>query len=427
MLVCDVPAKSWVLGTKGHNGFYSCSKCQIMGQTCKEGSKKKTVYFPGKSAPKRTDEDFKSYKYRGTYQIKDTIFNEVPQFGCVSNVPLDYMHLVCLGVTKKLLLAWLKGSKKVRLSKNSRIELTNRILDFYKHIPRDFSTRRPKKIKHILKTWKAHDYRQFLLYFGPVVLKDLLPKELYDHFLLLHVAISILANPSLSQDESFQDHAQKLLEKFVRDAEKHYSITFMSHNVHNLLHLVDDVKKYGALDVFGAFKFENFIGRVKKYVRKAELPLQQISRRLEELKNLKQSKSNKNAANVFSRTEKVCCAYGGENFVESAMMLKTQNSIIICADNCNDVIVLDSGNVLRCNEFRKNINNEWYVIGNLYANKHDLYTNSKSLHINFVDGQLEDEEKIYSINCIMAKACKLPFEKKFAIVPIIHTYNTFRN
>lgn len=127
MLVCDVPAKSYVLGTKGHNGFYSCSKCQIKGQTLssKEGSKKKTVYFPGESSEKRTDQDFKDNKYLGTYQNKATIFNEIPNFGCISKVPLDYMHLVCLGITKKLLLAWLQGPLKVRLSKKKKKTIHN--------------------------------------------------------------------------------------------------------------------------------------------------------------------------------------------------------------------------------------------------------------------------------------------------------------
>jgi len=27
LFICDAPAKSFILNTKGHSGFYSCSKC----------------------------------------------------------------------------------------------------------------------------------------------------------------------------------------------------------------------------------------------------------------------------------------------------------------------------------------------------------------------------------------------------------------
>jgi len=31
-LICDVPAKPFILGVKNHNGYYSCTKCIIEGK-----------------------------------------------------------------------------------------------------------------------------------------------------------------------------------------------------------------------------------------------------------------------------------------------------------------------------------------------------------------------------------------------------------
>lgn len=45
--------------------------------------------------------------------------------------------------------------------------------------------------------WKATELRQFVLYMGPVVLNGVLADELYNNFLLLSVAIHVLAQPSL--------------------------------------------------------------------------------------------------------------------------------------------------------------------------------------------------------------------------------------
>lgn len=46
--------------------------------------------------------------------------------------------------------------------------------------------------------WKATEFREFLLYTGPVVLRSVVSEEFYGHFLILHVAMSILASLVLS-------------------------------------------------------------------------------------------------------------------------------------------------------------------------------------------------------------------------------------
>lgn len=50
--------------------------------------------------------------------------------------------------------------------------------------------------------------------------------------------------------------------------------------------MAGDVQKYGALDVFSAFRFENHMSKLKKMIRKADKPLQQLSRRYSELENI---------------------------------------------------------------------------------------------------------------------------------------------
>ena len=38
---------------------------------------------------------------------------------------------------------------------------------------------------------------------------------------------------------------------------------YVSHNVHNLLHICDDVSNFGPLDSYSAFCFENYLGILK--------------------------------------------------------------------------------------------------------------------------------------------------------------------
>ncbi|CAN7938331.1 unnamed protein product, partial [Ixodes hexagonus] len=107
-LICDAPAKAYVLSIVHHNGYFSCTKCTAEGEALN-----RRQCFPEMNAELRTNESFRTRKqeehHRGT-----TLLETLP-IDLIRQVPLDYMHLVLLGVMKKLLLLWLKGPKKYRL------------------------------------------------------------------------------------------------------------------------------------------------------------------------------------------------------------------------------------------------------------------------------------------------------------------------
>lgn len=78
------------------------------------------------------------------------------------------------------------------------------------------------------------------------------------------------------------NYADELLNEFVKDFETVYEKQYISQNVDNLLHLCSDVRKFGSLDKFSAFRFENYMSSIKKIIRKGEKPFQQIARRYAE-------------------------------------------------------------------------------------------------------------------------------------------------
>jgi len=41
-------------------------------------------------------------------------------------------------------------------------------------------------------------------------------------------------------------------------------VYIMFHDVHGLIHIVEDAKKFGILDYFSAFKYENYLQTFKK-------------------------------------------------------------------------------------------------------------------------------------------------------------------
>lgn len=70
--------------------------------------------------------------------------------------------------------------------------ISNFLNDNNKGLPVEF-VRQPRDLKCLL-SYKASEYRSFLLYLGPVALKGVLEDEKYDNFLTLNVAMSILLN-----------------------------------------------------------------------------------------------------------------------------------------------------------------------------------------------------------------------------------------
>lgn len=263
-LICDTPAKSFVLCVKGHSGYSSCTKCTVEGEYIKN-----RICFSQINAPLRSDEDF-IQKVDENYHKSDTKCSllNIPHFKPVTNVPLDYMHLICLGIMRKLLNLWLYGGLQYRLQHRSVDEISIRLVTHLKpSIPVEFG-RKPRRLDCI-KLWKATEYRLILLYTGPLAFKSVLKKNLYIHFMTLHVIIRILSSEDLCEHLNY---AQYLICFFIKTFIKLYGVQNVSHNVHSLIHLVDDVKRFGPLDNFSAFKFENYMQTLKKYLRKAEKP-----------------------------------------------------------------------------------------------------------------------------------------------------------
>jgi len=60
-------------------------------------------------------------------------------FGLVSQVPLDYMHLVCLGVVRRLIFLWMKGPLTVRVPGRDVERISRNLLSLRPHIPSEFA------------------------------------------------------------------------------------------------------------------------------------------------------------------------------------------------------------------------------------------------------------------------------------------------
>lgn len=268
--IADAPARAFILNHRSHISSKPCSKCkvsQVQGR----------YVFNGVNHIIRTDEEYIKCLDEDHHKEGTSPLSLLPM-SIVSQVPFEYMHLVCLDVMKKLLSAWVHG-KYSRLSKLSGRDISvisGRLNILKKYCPSEFA-RRSRSLDSYSK-FKATEFRQFLLYTNPIVTYGLLNKQLYTHFLFLHSAIRILISKSPSKQ--YLNFAELALQKFVLRSEDLYGPTFNSYNVHGLLHLTNDVRRLGVLDSFSAFPYENNMKFFRKYCRKPHLPLQQFFNRI---------------------------------------------------------------------------------------------------------------------------------------------------
>lgn len=158
-LVNDAPAKSFVLKTKGHTGYYSCSRCIQRGKQSDN-----RVYFPLVNSPLRTHQSF-LHQHNKDYHIGTSCLTELPDVDLIISFPMDYMHLVCIGVVKKLIRLWLTGKVPIRLPYHKVSQLSSALVQCKSFITNDFA-RKPRPVQDVGR-WKATEFRQFLLYTGP--------------------------------------------------------------------------------------------------------------------------------------------------------------------------------------------------------------------------------------------------------------------
>lgn len=271
--ICDAPARAYICCIKNHTGYYGCSKCETRGEY--RGS----VVFPELNARMRTAESFKNQTQKDHHTGVSPLL--ALNDDLVSDVPLDYMHVVLLGVTRKMLHKMTGKLNPMKLSTQQIHEISIRLINLREYVPCEFS-RKPRGLGE-LDRMKATEFRQFLLYTGIIALRKIVRDDVYEHFLHLSMAIRLLATPNLEYEQN--RYAKQLLEKYITDFEKLFGIQAMSYNVHGLQHLADDVLKWGAVDEYSAFIFENYLQEIKKMLRKCDKPLEQLINRMYEYRN----------------------------------------------------------------------------------------------------------------------------------------------
>lgn len=225
----------------------------------------------------------------------------------------DCLHLLHLGVMKRLLLGWRDGSFR-RSETKWRAGITEAVSNYLTtecKLPAEFH--RVMRGLDCLSFWKGTEFRTFLHYVGIVPLKHHLTREAYEHFLLLYCAVTICSSKIYFR---LLPLARTLLNQFIEIFKEIYGEAYITSNIHNLTHIVDEVERFGELESFSAYPFENMLGKIKRLLRNGNRPLAQVAKRIvEEVGCILPEFDRKTGKTKSSKPHKACLSQRnqGEN------------------------------------------------------------------------------------------------------------------
>lgn len=409
-VICDAPARAYIKGIKSHSGYNGCDKCIQSGIYLQN-----RMTFPETSSVLRTDESFSEMCDEDHHLTTSPLVET--GLGMVSGFPHDYMHLVCLGVMRRLLDLWICGPLRIRLPAQKVKTLSENLVSLQNHTPCEFA-RKPRSVAE-RNRWKATELRQFLLYTGAVVLFDVLSTPVYQNFLLISVAISVLASPSVSAP--LCDFAKTLVISFVEHFGQLYGKEQLVYNVHCLVHLCDDVKRHGHLDGISGFPFENCLGQIKKMIRRPQFPVAQIVRRVAEMTH----RTSLGTVELLSGWHPRKQHHNGPVplFTSEAVL---EYKEIISSEFC--LKITEGDNCFKCDETIGLVQNVVMVRNDCYLVYKEFrcvgafyeYPIDSQIYGTYLLSNLSRDLKVLKFDANVKKYVLLPFKDQFVGIPLLH-------
>ena len=275
----DTVARAKIMNMKSFHAEYGCPWCYLPGKRLEKGHGTMNSYS-GTELSKRKNSEVRIFARKSTpeepiYGIKGpSPMSLWPSFDMVNGFVVDALHCVDLGVMRQLITLWMESKKKFFRNKECDIaEINKKLLNF--RVPRSIN-RRPRTLDE-RAFWKGNEYRSFLFFYGPVVLKDHLQHKYFSHFLKLSSAIFSLYQESIS---FLQLKLSELaLKSFVTEFGSLYGEMNVTFNVHQLLHIGDSAYNWGPLWGFSTYPFESLNGILMKLFHGTQHVPLQISKR----------------------------------------------------------------------------------------------------------------------------------------------------
>lgn len=425
MLPCDISVAY-------HNSMIGCHKCITIGAY---NDKSKTVVFEHTACEERTNEGFRNRAYdciamdiyhrymkyhKYASPLEDLPIDMVKQF-----IVADDLHLLHLGLMKRLLIGCMSGNLgyQTKWSASQMSEISHKLKEI--RMPKEFnrSVRGLDEISH----WKGAEYFMFLQYFSIIVFRKNLSLEYYHHFLCVFCAITICSSKAY---HTWLDLAQFLFDTYIESFIVMYGVQYITSNIHNLTHVVSEVRQYGELSSFSSYPFESRLFQIKSNIRNGNLPLEQVARRSTEYMQIMSKLENKNVYDKYPKLSTPNCGGNLKNIFPNSVQYfykikcKKYN---LNANKEEDKWILSKTNEIVAIQNILLLKNKICVLGESLTNVTDFFEipmKSSILDIYCSDCKKRNSVKLYDLDSdFKCKLVSLQHDNLQVFVPIYDTMN----
>ncbi|KAB0803680.1 hypothetical protein PPYR_00650 [Photinus pyralis] len=416
--ICDTPARAFVKGVVNFNAYSGCTRCTVVGEYSHESHR---MSFPRTDLPRRTNNSFRERTDPDHHKEDSTPLEDLP-IDMIKDFPVgDSLHLLHLGIMKRCLIGWREGKFK-KHSKWS-VHDTDLITNFLHRCKMPKEIHRAVRGLDTLAFWKGVEFRTFLLYIAPVILKDFLPVDVYQHFLMLFVAITICSSSRYSK---YLKVAESLLEKYIDKYIDIYGLDSITSNVHSLCHLVDDVERFGELETFSAYQYENKLYKIKRLLRTGNNPLAQAAKRIQEIE-ISQNCDKHKTPNPFPIVKKQIKSNLDElkhrlpHCNEFFAHIEVNDSLMFNYEEKNRWFLTKNQIVkMKC---ATKVDNNWCLYGSPLRKTEDFFeTPIKSSRLNIFMSTCEEEPAVlFPLADIECKLVAIQCHDTKVFIPLIHS------
>ena len=283
-VTCDIPATRKVAGFLSHNAVLGCNKCLkefrvSFGEATDYSGYNRQEWTPrtlqqhldGLEAIRREVTMTGCKSKEAEKGVRYSVLIDLPYFDPCKFVAIDSMHNLFLGTAKHAFATWVELGI---LSNKSLTVIEKRIKQF--NIPIDVG-RIPSNIQASYKSFTANQWKNWIVIYSIVVLKDLIPAEHLRCWQLFVRSCVILCSYCIRLSDITA--ADVLLEQFCCQFIMLYGDKKATFNMHLHLHLKETYVDFGPPHSTWCYAFERYNGLLGSYFTNKKNVEPQIMRR----------------------------------------------------------------------------------------------------------------------------------------------------
>ena len=269
-IACDIPATRKVCGFLSHNAELGCNKCL---KKFVSGFRTPTDYsgFDMEDYTLRSQEQHRrdvanilnettktaQQRAESKYGLRYSVLLDLMYFDPIKFVSIDVMHNLYLGSAKHCFELWIEEDI---LSRRDIKTIGSKMRLF--HLPAEVG-RIPSNISSCHGSFTADQWKNWILIYSPIVLKDVMPHDHLQCWLLFVHACRIITCNCIKQTDV--DTADLFLKQFCCKFQMLYGNFRCTMNMHLHMHLKEIFKYFGPPHATWCYPFERFNGILGSY------------------------------------------------------------------------------------------------------------------------------------------------------------------